>query len=152
MITKKAEYAIKILAELAGRDKERFYASREIAAVHDIPLNLVSQLVSHLQKSGLIQSIRGSSGGIRLLADPSEISLRQVIELFDGPLGLTHCLKQPDYCQKSDSCPIHQILEQTQEKIIADLEQATIKDLAEAYRRLEGEKVDGEPGGKLPLR
>ncbi|RJX29529.1 MAG: Rrf2 family transcriptional regulator [Dethiobacter sp.] len=145
MITKKAEYAINILAELAGRDKDRFYSSREVAAVHATPSNLVPQLVSALQKGGLIQSARGPSGGIRLLVDPGDISLRQVIELFDGPVGLTRCLTQPDYCAKSSYCPLHRIWSRTQEKMLSELEHATIKDLAEAYNRHSpGEKLEKE--------
>lgn len=133
MFTKKAEYAINILAELASRQADRFYPSREIAAVHATPPNLVPQLVSTLQKSGLIQSARGSAGGIRLLADPTKITLRQVVELFDGPVGVTRCLTQPDYCVRSGFCPLHSIMGQIQEKIISELERVTIKDLADAY-------------------
>ncbi len=142
MITKKAEYAINILAELAGRaeGQEKYFPSREIAEKHGLPPNLVPQLVSQLQKGGLLRSARGSAGGIRLAVDPEKVSLRQVIELFDGPIGLSRCLIHEGYCEKSDYCPLHRIWEKAQNKMITELEQTSIKDLAEAHASAEAER------------
>jgi Rrf2 family transcriptional regulator, iron-sulfur cluster assembly transcription factor len=133
MITKKAEYAINILAELARREKERFYPSGEVAARHGTPPNLVPQIVSRLQKEGLVQSARGPTGGIQLSMDPEDISLKMVIELFDGPIGLTRCLAQEDYCNKTEYCPLHSIWKRTQGRMLSELEETSIKDLAEEY-------------------
>ena len=136
MITKKAEYAINILAELARREKDRFYPSGEIAARYGAPPNLVPQIVSRLQKEGLLLSARGPSGGIQLTMDPEDISLKMVIELFDGPIGLTRCLAQQDYCQKSGYCPLHSIWKRTQGRMLSELEETSIKDLAEEYEHV----------------
>ncbi len=133
MITKKAEYAINILAELVARDKDRFHSSREVAARHDIPPNLVHQLVSLLQRGGLIESARGPSGGIRLTGEPEKISLLQVIELVDGPMALTRCLSSDNYCVKSGRCPLHNIWKNTQQKMISELEATSIRDISEAH-------------------
>lgn len=137
MITKKAEYAIHILSELSNREKDRYHSSREVATRHNTPANLVPQLVSLLQKGGLIESARGPTGGIRLVGDPEKISLRQVIELVDGPMALTRCLTSEDYCPKSKRCPLHRIWRNTQHKMISELENTSVKDLAEAHTAAE---------------
>lgn len=136
MITKKAEYAINILSELAQREKKRFYPSADVAAEHGTPLNLVPQIVSRLQKEGLIQSARGPAGGIQLIMDPKDISLKMVIELFDGPIGLTRCLAQQEYCHKTEYCPLHSVWKRTQGRMLSELEETSIHDLAEEYEHI----------------
>ncbi len=130
MISKKAEYAIKILAELARRGENRFQSSREVARAHEIPPTLVAQLVSQMQKKGLIESSRGARGGIRLAVDPREITIKQAVEIFDGTIGISRCLKAEDYCPKSTTCPLHQIWKRAQGKMVLELEQTSIYDFS----------------------
>ncbi len=133
MISKKAEYAINILAELARRESEELLSSRNIAGTHEIPVTLVAQLVSQLQKNGLIESSRGAKGGIRLAQAPERISLKQVVELFDGNIGISRCLKSDEYCNKSGYCPLHQIWKRAQGKMLQELEQTSVLDLAQSF-------------------
>ena len=133
MISKKAEYAINILAELARRESEELLSSRNIAGTHEIPVTLVAQLVSQLQKNGLIESSRGAKGGIRLNQAPERISLKQVVELFDGNIGISRCLKSDEYCNKSGYCPLHQIWKRAQGKMLQELEQTSVLDLAQSF-------------------
>ncbi len=133
MISKKAEYAINILAELARRESDKLLSSQDIAGSHDIPITLVAQLVSKLQKNGLIVSSRGARGGIRLAVKPENITLKQVVEIFDGPIGISRCLKSNDYCRKTSFCPLHQIWKRAQEKMLQELEQTNILELAQSF-------------------
>ncbi len=133
MISKKAEYAVKILVELARRDRDIFLSSREIARAHEIPVTLVAQLVSQLQKNGLIESSRGAKGGIRLAADPRSLSLKQVVEIFDGQLGISRCLKSEGYCEKTGYCPLHEIWKKAQEKMLQELEETSILQLSKSF-------------------
>jgi len=133
MISKKAEYAVKILVELARRDRDIFLSSREIARAHEIPVTLVAQLVSQLQKNGLIESSRGAKGGIRLAVDPRSLSLKQVVEIFDGQLGISRCLKSEGYCEKTGYCPLHEIWKKAQEKMLQELEETSILQLSKSF-------------------
>lgn len=130
MLSKKSEYAINILTELARREQGIFYSSREIATQNDIPSTLVPQVVSRLQKSGLIKSSRGSTGGICLAVNPEEISIKQVIEIIDGKIGISRCLKDEKYCLKAKNCPLREIWKRAQGKMLKDLEETSIKDVA----------------------
>ncbi len=133
MISKKAEYAVKILVELARREKGVFLSSREIARAHEIPVTLVAQLVSQLQKNGLIESSRGAKGGIRLAVDPRSISVKQAVEIFDGHLGISRCLKSEEYCEKTGYCPLHAIWKKAQEKMLQELEKTSILQLSKSF-------------------
>ena len=132
MITKKAEYAIIILAELASHSEDTVLTSREIAASRSIPVNLVIQLMPLLHEAGWTTGTRGPSGGIKLAVDPESITLRQVIEKVDGTIGITRCLFSSKPCGNKSHCSLRDIWLKAQKRMLSVLEDASIKDLAEA--------------------
>jgi Rrf2 family transcriptional regulator, iron-sulfur cluster assembly transcription factor len=132
MITKKAEYAIIILAELSSHPKGTTITSKEIASRRSIPANLVIQLLSLLREAGWTSGMRGPSGGIRLVGDPAAISLRQVIETIDGPIGITRCLFSESPCNDQTECKLRGVWSKAQQNMLTVLEEVSIKDLSEA--------------------
>lgn len=132
MITKKAEYAIIILAELAGHPAGSKMTSKEIAEKRSIPVNLVVQLLTLLREAGWTRGTRGPSGGIKLVGDPENIDLRQVIELVDGSLGITRCLFSERPCRDKTHCSLRGVWVKAQEKMLEVLENVTIADLSRA--------------------
>ncbi len=135
MITKKAEYAIIILTELASYPEGTVVTSKEIARSRAIPPNLVVQLLAVLKEKGWTGGTRGPSGGIRLLVDPSDINLRQVIEKIDGPIGITRCLFSDTPCQNRTHCSLRGVWARAQQNMLSVLEEVTIMDLAEKAPR-----------------
>jgi Rrf2 family protein len=57
-----------------------------------VPLPTAQKLVSRLAGAGLIESTRGTGGGIRLARDADTISLADIVEAVDGPIALTACV------------------------------------------------------------
>ena len=132
MITKKAEYAIIILTELASHPQGTIITSKRIAEKRAIPANLVVQLLAVTRVAGWTVGARGPSGGIKLTVDPAEINMRQVIEAVDGPIGITRCLFSDKPCQDKTHCSLRGIWSEAQEKMLSVLESVTIKDLTDA--------------------
>jgi Rrf2 family protein len=133
-ITKKAEYAIVALVTMARRRKDGFVSSQEVAAEAGVPPNLIAQTVTELRRAGWVEAQRGPHGGVRLIGDPSGITLRQVVERIDGTLGLTRCLAGKGLCENSDSCQLRGIWAEAQGKMLEVLERVSIEDLAIAKR------------------
>ncbi|MDW7740135.1 MAG: Rrf2 family transcriptional regulator [Bacillota bacterium] len=131
MITKKAEYAIIILTELASRPAGTTITSKEIAANRSIPVNLVVQLLALLKEAGWTVGTRGPSGGIRLNSDPRYITLKEVIEKIDGPIGITRCLFSETPCRDQTHCSLRGIWSKAQQAMLSVLEDVTIQDLTE---------------------
>lgn len=132
MITKKAEYAILILTELAAHPPGYRITSREIASNRMLPRNLVIQLLPLLNHAGWIVGSRGPKGGITLKVDPAALNLRDVIEYIDGPIGITRCLFSDSPCQDQKECSLRNIWAQAQNNMLSVLEGVTIKDLCQA--------------------
>lgn len=140
MITKKAEYAISTLTELANLEPGAQITTREIAQRRRIPANLIVQLISSLREASWVTSTRGPGGGITLACNPAEISLRQVIELYDGPIGITRCLLQDQPCHNQVECSLRGVWAEAQSKMLEVLERVTIKELAEEGKILKSSR------------
>lgn len=132
MITKKAEYAIIILTELATHPKGTVVTSKRIAEKRAIPANLVVQLLAVTREAGWTDGTRGPSGGIKLIVDPAKINMRQVIEAVDGQIGITRCLFSDKPCHDKTHCSLRGVWSEAQEKMLSVLENVSIKDLADA--------------------
>lgn len=90
-LSAKTEYACLAMLELAQHyESDRPVQLRVITERHGIPSQFLVQILQELKKSGLVQSVRGASGGYRLTLAPQEISLADVIdavEASDPPTG-----------------------------------------------------------------
>ena len=69
-LTRKAEYAIAALVDLASQEKGAFTLSREIAKRQRIPSNFIPQIMATLSRKGWVEGVRGSGGGVRLRVPP----------------------------------------------------------------------------------
>ncbi|MEA2256664.1 MAG: Rrf2 family transcriptional regulator, cysteine metabolism repressor [Solirubrobacteraceae bacterium] len=85
-ITTKSPYALRALAEL-GRSGEGPVPIGELARRRDIPVQFLEQLFAVLRRSGMLRSQRGVKGGYSFARQPHEITVLEIVELLDGPLG-----------------------------------------------------------------
>jgi len=120
-ITSKSPYAIQALAEL-GRSGEGPVPIGELARRRDIPVQFLEQLFAVLRRSGLLRSQRGVKGGYSFARPPAEITVLEVVELLDGPLG-------------RDSTGIFEDAAAAARKVLAD---ATIADVIDREQREAG--------------
>ena len=85
-ITTKSPYALAALVELAGAGDDPVPIG-ELARRRDIPVQFLEQLFSTLRRAGVIRSQRGVKGGYMFERSPGEVTVLEVVELLDGPLG-----------------------------------------------------------------
>jgi Rrf2 family protein len=86
-ITTKSPYALQALAELARSGGESPVPIAELARRRDIPVQFLEQLFAVLRRAGLLRSQRGVKGGYLFAREPRTITVLEVVELLDGPLG-----------------------------------------------------------------
>ncbi|HVP03381.1 MAG TPA: Rrf2 family transcriptional regulator [Solirubrobacteraceae bacterium] len=85
-ITTKSPYALQALAEL-GRAGDAPVPIGELAKRRGIPVQFLEQLFATLRRAGILNSQRGVKGGYSFARDPAAITVLEVVELLDGPLG-----------------------------------------------------------------
>src|SRR3954463_13700876 len=86
-ITSKSPYAISALVELAGHDGDGPVPIGELARRREIPVQFLEQLFAVMRRGGILKSQRGVKGGYSFAKDPSQVTVLEIVELLDGPLG-----------------------------------------------------------------
>jgi Rrf2 family transcriptional regulator, cysteine metabolism repressor len=87
VITSKAPYAVRALAELARRGGNAPVPIGEIARARDIPPQFLEGLFATLRRAGVLQSQRGVKGGYTFARPAAEITVLEIVELLEGELG-----------------------------------------------------------------
>jgi len=128
-LTRKAEYAIRAMVDLAANYHTQPVMSKEIAARQDIPANFLIQIIPELKSSGLIHTARGNGGGIYLSKEPSEVSMKDIIEAIEGPIALNQCLAGDNHCSRKPTCPAHVAWNLAQIQMLSVLEATTLSTL-----------------------
>jgi Rrf2 family protein len=86
-ITTKSPYAIKALAELGRTGGDAPVPIGELARRRDIPVQFLEQLFAVLRRAGVLKSQRGVKGGYTFGRPPATITVLEIVELLDGPVG-----------------------------------------------------------------
>lgn len=86
-ITTKSPYALKALTELALNGDAGPVSIGELARRRDVPVQFLEQLFATLRRAGVLRSQRGVKGGYLLARPAADITVLEIVELLDGPLG-----------------------------------------------------------------
>ena len=86
-ITTKSPYAVKALAELGRCGGTDPVPIGELARRREIPVQFLEQLFATLRRGGILKSQRGVKGGYSFAREPSQVTVLEVVELLDGPVG-----------------------------------------------------------------
>ncbi|MHC4439109.1 MAG: RrF2 family transcriptional regulator [Planctomycetota bacterium] len=95
-LSKKCQYALKALFELAWRNTGRPVKTRSIADAQQISLRFAEIILNDLKHGGFVESRRGKEGGYILARDASDITVREVIDYIQGPISLVPDTTNPN--------------------------------------------------------
>lgn len=86
-ITSKSPYAILALTELGRSGEDQPVPIGELARRREVPVQFLEQLFAVLRRAGILSSQRGVKGGYRFARPVATVTVLEVVELLDGPLG-----------------------------------------------------------------
>lgn len=133
-MTKRSDYALLALSHLAisaVQSPLKLINTKEIAEQFEIPTELLAKILQVLAKHGIVASHPGPTGGYRLLRNPSEISVSEVMTIVDGPPSLLHCSNgQESECRQYDRCTIRSPLGEIESRVKALLETISLEDIS----------------------
>ncbi len=133
MISRSAEYAIRSMVYLAST-ADRLVLNREIAASSGLPPQFLTKLLATLTREGLLISQRGKTGGFRLARPPEEITLFEIVSLFDPRTVRPRCILGRPECSETKSCSIHALWAPLQESFRKDFARTVLADLIASSR------------------
>ncbi len=121
-ITTKSPYALSALVELRHQGDRGPVPIAELARRRQIPVQFLEQLFATLRRSGVLRSQRGVKGGYSFARPAGEITVLELVELLDGPVGSGATGVFADAAEAARSV----------------LAQSTVADLADAESRAAG--------------
>lgn len=102
---------------------------KQIAREMDIPHHFLGKIAQQLAREGIIEIVQGAKGGFRLIADPDDVTLLQVVEAVIGEIFLNDCVIRADACHRSYACSVHNIWEEARNQLRGFLREATFAKL-----------------------
>ena len=140
-ITQEADYAIRFVYILA-KQRDMVQGAAQLSQAAATPERYTLKILHKLKHQGIVQSVKGAHGGYLLACDPSEISLKRVIEAIDGEIALSKCMGE-DPCSRmgenKQGCCFHRIFCNLSQEVAERLSGITIADVL-----TDGECVCGE--------
>lgn len=140
-LSKKSEYGLRALLELALIDGKSSLQRHQIAERQRIPVEFLEQILLALKRAGLLSSRRGKKGGYNLIKKPGDITVGQVIRILDGPLAPISCVSKTAYqkCQdcpyaEKTRCPLQEVMGPVRDAIAGILDHYTLEDFASGRR------------------
>jgi len=141
MLSQKARYALHALIVLAGHGNKEPMLIADIAEEANLPRKFLEQILVELKKRGIVQSVRGRSGGYLLGRAPKDISFAEIIRAIDGPLALSPCVSATAYhkcadCDDEETCAIRKVLLAARDATAEVLESRTLETALGGRRRV----------------
>lgn len=127
-LTSFTDYTLRVLMYLA-LEPERLATIPEIARAYAISENHLMKVVHQLAKSGVVESVRGKGGGIRLALPASEIRLGAVIKQAEGDAPIVECLGLEPQCNLTPACKLKGVLYEAFAALYQSLDRYTLADM-----------------------
>lgn len=102
-----SQYAIRILAYIADQKESHLINATELAEALVIPYKFLTKIMTVLVKEDLIESIRGRDGGYKLKKSVSEITVNDILDLFNDSIEDAQCILGIGFCNGMCKCALH---------------------------------------------
>jgi Rrf2 family protein len=129
-ISRKIEYGARAMVFLASLPDGMTTSFREIARQMDIPQDFLAKILKTLVQANLVRSTRGARGGYSLALPASKISLLDVIEAVEGPVGVNLCTEKGGSCTFTAACTMNAVWALGQERMLEVYRNARLDRLA----------------------
>ncbi|HHY21682.1 MAG TPA: Rrf2 family transcriptional regulator [Bacilli bacterium] len=129
-LTSFTDYSLRVLMFLGTVPKEQLSSIKEISTIYNISNNHISKVVYQLGKLGLIETIRGRNGGIRLARPASEINIGAVVRKTEDNMNMAECFDEAEnHCIISPACRLKHVLNTALKAYLSVLDEYTLEDL-----------------------
>ena len=138
-ISTKGRYSLRLMLDLAMYQGDGVVPLKDVAARQQISVKYLEQVVSLLNKSGMIVSVRGKEGGYRLTKRPDEYRIGDIFRASEGSIAPVACLEgDVNPCERQDFCITLSFWKGLQKVINDYVDGKTLQDLLDDYESMQG--------------
>lgn len=136
-ISTKGRYALRLMLDLALNDSGEPVQIKDISARQDISNKYLEQIVSSLNKAGLVRSIRGPQGGYMLTRKPADYTVGDILRVTEGSMAPVSCLEFDDNtCPREDTCATLMVWKKLDDAIKSVIDHITLADLVDEQMKM----------------
>lgn len=129
-LTAFTDYGLRMLMRMAS-EPGRAFSTVELAAEFGLPRNHLAKIIQRLAQGEIVQTRRGGGGGAMLARLPASIRLGEVVRLLEKDQALVECFgPSGGNCTIIGCCQLRARLGSAEAAFLADLDRATLADLA----------------------
>ncbi|SMF47226.1 RrF2 family transcriptional regulator [Pseudobacteriovorax antillogorgiicola] len=132
-LTSRSRYAIKIMLDLAKHTEEPLVRRQDIVKRQGVPAKYLDQILVRLRKAGLVDSIRGRTGGYRVGRKLDSITLWDIFHAVEDGIYPVACVDEHEACRYTASCVASGPWQLIFDTLRSQLEGMTLIDLANRY-------------------
>jgi Rrf2 family nitric oxide-sensitive transcriptional repressor len=145
--TAHADYALRVLLYLRVAPGRQGSVA-EIAEAHAVSRHHLVKVVQRLAGAGIVATVRGRGGGVRLERDPAGITVGEVMRTMENDFAVVECLGPARFCRVAGVCGGRDVFSRALDAYFAVLDDATLDDLAANDQGLRGAlRLTRAPGG-----
>lgn len=130
-LTTKGRYAVTAMLDLAlHNDAGEPVSLAAISERQGISLSYLEQLFAKLRKHSLVSSLRGPGGGYKLIRQPAEIAVADIIRAVDENVDITRCGGKANCAGEGKGrCLTHDLWQDLSSQIDTFLSGISLKDM-----------------------
>jgi Rrf2 family protein len=127
-ISKKTDYALRVLFTLVEHYGRGPIPIRELARRNEVPKSFLEHILLELKSQNWVDSVPGRKGGYVLAQNPEKITMGQVVRYFDGVLAPIRCVSVTDYerCGQEPVCRFRRVFLQIRNKTAEIMDGVTL--------------------------
>jgi Rrf2 family transcriptional regulator, nitric oxide-sensitive transcriptional repressor len=134
-LTLHTDFALRVLIQV-GLNEGKLTTINDIAQSFGISKPHLMKVVNYLGQRGYLDTVRGRNGGIRLMREPRQINIGQVVRDTEDQLNVIGCLERSGYCCIERVCVLRGALRDATEAFLAVLDTYTLADLIRPQKAL----------------
>ena len=128
-LTSFTDYGLRALMRMASAPDQAF-STAELAGEFGLSRNHLTKIMQRLAQGGIVETRRGGGGGAVLARASREIRLGEVVRLLEQGQALVECFAPGGACTIDGCCRLKGRLRSAEAAFLADLDRATLADIA----------------------
>ncbi len=123
------DLAIDSLFYMAAHPEVTDFSVEHVAQAQHVSESYLAKVFQQLVKAGLLRSHRGSKGGYALSRPPAQITLRDIVVVFEGATALFECNSNAKRCSLGPKCLIIATFSEAERKMNEVLAGVNLQDV-----------------------
>ena len=129
-ITSKGRYALRVMLDLAQHREEGYISLKTIAERQGYSMKYLEMIVGSLKRAGLVASTRGKEGGYRLVRDPEDYTIGEILRCIEDNLAPVACIRAGSInCENAAGCMTVPMWKELDDITNAYLDTVSLEDL-----------------------